>query len=210
MSIFDDRRKGVFIALEGIDGTGKSTLSKFLKEKIEEGGHQVHTTMEPTGTWLGKAVKKSAEEKTFPQAELMLFLADRCEHTRRIVEKLNAGIWVISDRYKDSSTAYQGVYLEERMGGLKKSAAWIDELNDEVSVEPDLTFLLDAAPDQTLKRLGNRKREKFEEKEYLSKVRKIYLLLAEEKHNIVMVDARKGRDEVARKCWETVEEKFFQ
>jgi dTMP kinase len=170
---------GSFIVLEGIDGTGKSTLSKKLKAWLEEDGRTVVLTAEPTTDWLGKAVRRANEEDLDPRTESLLFTADRCQHTQRISEWLKDGKTVICDRYYGSTVAYQGAALEAEMGD--NALAWLLNLNGPVVRHPDLTILLTVDPEKAMNRVGKRgELSKFERTEYLQKVQDNYLTLAEE------------------------------
>jgi dTMP kinase len=171
--------KGVFIVLEGIDGTGKSTLSKKLKAWLEEKGRQVVLTAEPTEDWLGVAVRRANNEDLDPRTESLLFTADRCQHTLRIEEMLKQGKVVICDRYYGSTVAYQGAALEEDMGD--NAVSWLLNLNGPVVRHPDVTVLLITDPTVAMQRVGSRgELSKFEREEYLSKVQDIYMTLARE------------------------------
>ena len=171
--------KGVFIVLEGIDGTGKSTLSKRLKAWLEERGREVVLTAEPTDDWLGKAVRRANEEDLDPRTESLLFTADRCQHTLRIEEMLKKDKIVICDRYYGSTVAYQGAALEKDMGD--NAVSWLLNLNGPVVRHPDVTILLTSDPGIAMHRVGNRgELSKFEREGYLGKVQDIYLTLARE------------------------------
>lgn len=171
--------KGVFIVLEGIDGTGKSTLSKKLKAWLEEKGREVVLTAEPTADWLGVAVRRANNEDLDPRTESLLFTADRCQHTLRIEEMLKQGKVVICDRYYGSTVAYQGAALEGDMGD--NAVSWLLNLNGPVVRHPDVTILLITDPKVAMQRVGSRgELSKFEREEYLSKVQDIYMTLARE------------------------------
>jgi dTMP kinase len=171
--------KGVFIVLEGIDGTGKSTISKQLRAWLEEKGREVVLTAEPTGDWLGAAVRRANNEDLDPRTESLLFTADRCQHTLRIEEMLKQGKVVICDRYYGSTVAYQGAALEKDMGD--NAVSWLLNLNGPVIRHPDVTILLTSEPKVAMRRVGNRGvPSKFEREGYLGKVQDNYLMLARE------------------------------
>lgn len=171
--------KGVFIVLEGIDGTGKSTISKKLRAWLEEKGREVVLTAEPTGDWLGMAVRRANNEDLDPRTESLLFTADRCQHTLRIEEMLKQGKVVICDRYYGSTVAYQGAALEKDMGD--NAVSWLLNLNGPVIRHPDVTILLTSEPKVAMRRVGNRGMpSKFEREGYLGKVQDNYLMLARE------------------------------
>lgn len=171
--------KGAFIVLEGIDGTGKSTMSRRLKAWLEEKGREVVLTAEPTEDWLGKAVRRANDEDLDPRTESLLFTADRCQHTLRIEEMLKQGKVVICDRYYGSTVAYQGAALEKDMGD--NAVSWLLNLNGPVVRHPDVTILLTSDPEVAMRRVGNRgELSKFEREGYLAHVQDIYLTLARE------------------------------
>lgn len=171
--------KGAFIVLEGIDGTGKSTMSRRLKAWLEEKGREVVLTAEPTEDWLGKAVRRANNEDLDPRTESLLFTADRCQHTLRIEEMLKQGKVVICDRYYGSTVAYQGAALEKDMGD--NAVSWLLNLNGPVVRHPDVTILLTSDPEVAMRRVGNRgELSKFEREGYLAHVQDIYLTLARE------------------------------
>lgn len=106
-----DTPRGMLIALEGIDGSGKSTISRFLHQELSK-QHSVMLTKEPGGTALGSHIRAIVQDKDIHRealAELLLFAADRAQHVAEIIKPaLQAGIIVITDRFADSSVAYQG------------------------------------------------------------------------------------------------------
>ncbi|MEM3396086.1 MAG: dTMP kinase [Thermoplasmata archaeon] len=182
--------KGKFITIEGIDGTGKSTLIPALKSFIEELGLEVTVTTEPTDTWLGKNVKRGFTEEISPFTETFLFLADRCEHTKWVREEVRKGKIVLCDRYADSTYAYQGAALENI---IEKPMDWLIEISRHVVIEPDLTILLVAKPETVIQRIAPRGEwTKFERLEYLRKVNENYLNLAKKFERIRVVDAEQS------------------
>ncbi len=179
--------KGKLITLEGIDGTGKSTVARMLKKKFPE----IVFTMEPTGGWIGKAVKKSIESDGDPLAELFLFTADHAEHIAKVIRPgLGNGNIVISDRYSDSRYAYQGATLgniiEDAMG-------FVQDIHRGWTVVPDLTLLFNIDPNIAVLRCGIRgEKTKFERIELLKKVQENYMKLArDEPRRFVLIDAER-------------------
>jgi dTMP kinase len=171
--------RGEFIVLEGIDGTGKSSLCRELKAWLEGMGRSVVLTAEPTEHWLGGAVRRANGEGLDPRTESLLFTADRCQHTLRISEWVEEGRTVICDRYFGSTVAYQGAALEGVMG--ENAVAWLMNMNGPVSRRPDLTVLLTSDVGNAMRRVGDRgELSKFEREGYLVRVQAIYLLLAKE------------------------------
>lgn len=177
--------KGKLITLEGIDGTGKSSIAKMLKTRFTE----ALFTREPTKSWIGRAVKKSIESDGDPLAELFLFVADHAEHIAKVIRPaLAEGKIVISDRYSDSRYAYQGATLSD---DFDDSVAWVQGIHRGWTVVPDMTILFTIDPDVAVSRCGVRgEKTKFEKLEFLKKVQDNFLRLArEEPRRFVIIDA---------------------
>jgi len=145
-----------FIAIEGVNGCGKSTLSRGLADRIAAAGHSVIRTREPGGSELGAALRKVLLEwphdPISQRAELLLFGADRAEHVTKIIKPgLAAGSWVISDRFTYSTIAFQGFGR-----GLERNV--IDQVNSLATggTGPALVILLDIDPAAGLKRIKKR------------------------------------------------------
>ena len=175
-------RRGFFIVIEGIDGSGKDTHMKYISNELRERGYNVVETAEPSrdrvGTFL-KRYAKSGGERLPAETEALLYAADRYEHVKRVIEPaLRRGQIVISNRYLHSSLAYQGA--------TGVDLDWIRELN-RFALRPDLGLLLDILPEYSLHRL-KRRRSIFESADYLRKVRDIYIRLAR-LGELVRVDA---------------------
>ena len=159
--------EGRLITLEGLDGSGKSTVLAGLRER-----HPAWTfTCEPTGSWYGDAVRRSVGSETAdPIAELFLFIADHAEHLRTTVRPTLAsdGV-VVSDRYIDSRVAYQAVTLT---GVIDDPARFIWGVHEPFTILPDLTVFLDVDPETAAERAGAT--NKFEEVAHLRQVRRRY------------------------------------
>ncbi|MCK4266901.1 MAG: dTMP kinase [Thermoplasmata archaeon] len=202
---------GSFVTLEGIDGCGKSTVARKVSSILESEGVRVELTREPTDTWLGKAVKRSHQESVSPFTEVFLFMADRATHTDWVREKVSEGALVISDRYSDSTVAYQSASLHQEFGGsLEEHADWLLELNRKIMMVPDLTILLDIDPETSLGRLRGRKElSKFEHLEYLGLVRDNYLMIAKGEARMTIIDATGPIDDVVAAVLARIKEKVF-
>jgi dTMP kinase len=178
--------RGLFIVLEGIDGSGKDTHLRYLSKELKELGHYVVETAEPSRDSVGVFLKRYAgrNEKRLPaETEALLYAADRYEHVKNVIAPaLMRGHIVISIRYLYSTLAYQGA------AGVDLD--WIREMN-RFAPRPDLAVLLDILPEFSLHRL-KRKRSIFESADYLRKVRDIYLQLVRE-GELVKVDADRPR-----------------
>ncbi len=190
----------MFITFEGIEGCGKSTQAGLLKNYLQEEGKEVVLTMEPGGSRLGLELRRillSVENQDLSQeAELFLYLADRAQHTHSvIIPSLIAGKTVISDRFTDSTIAYQGY-------GRGIDPGILDQLNQLAvkGILPDITFLLDLPAENGLKRALNRNirknqtisegRFEAESLEFHKKVRHGYLTWASlNQSRFVIVDA---------------------
>jgi dTMP kinase len=186
--------KGKFITIEGIDGTGKSTLTANLAQFLLREGYDVVVTTEPTDTWLGKNVKRGFNEPISPFTECFLFSADRCEHTKWINEELEKGKIVLCDRYADSTYAYQGAALASH---IPDAVNWLIEISKYIVREPDVTILLVARAEVVLGRIESRATlTKFEKCAYLKKVEEIYLQLAKRYERIKVIDAEQSAEQV--------------
>ena len=192
---------GRFITIEGIDGAGKSTqtanLLKFLKDK----GIDVVHTREPGGTPPGEKIREMLlSDEMGATAETLLFFAARAEHVEKVIQPaLDAGRWVVSDRFTDATYAYQA-------GGQGFSGEMIDALEQWTlgNFEPDLTILFDIAPEKAAERLraraGNEDRFERMGVDFFTRVRNAYLLRARNSPSrFLIVDAEQSPDEVARR-----------
>lgn len=162
--------KGKLIVIEGIDGSGKSTQSKMLCESINNLGYKSIYTFEPTNAYYGTKLRESIKLKNISKEdELNLFVLDRKEHVKHMIKPaLEEGYIVVLDRYFYSSIAYQGAY------GI--DIDYIYKLHKDFIITPDLVFIFTIAIEEALKRIINYRgfTDKFEEKEYLTKVSKIF------------------------------------
>ena len=189
------RMRGRFITFEGIDGSGKTSIVHRIEPELRKRGYKVVLTSEPTRTWLGDAVRKSYDDDVGPLAETFLFLADRARHTEEIRTWLKDGTIVISDRYADSTYAYQGARLE---GVVKDPIRWLQRVSAPAILEPDLTILLEVPPRLGLRRIAARKKKvRFEKEGFLTRVAKNYDRLARSPR-FARVDGSRPAAEVAR------------
>ncbi|MCW1923827.1 dTMP kinase [Luteolibacter arcticus] len=167
---------GLFIVLEGIDGTGKSTQAKQLAQWFREQGREVIASREPTdGPWGTKIRATAATGRLSPEEELDYFLRDRREHVEQLIAPaLAAGKVVILDRYYFSTMAYQG--------SRGVDPAEIRRLNEAFAPVPDVLFILDLEVETALTRIGGRgdTANEFEKQESLAKCREVFLTLAGE------------------------------
>lgn len=190
---------GLFIVLEGIDGTGKSTQARRLGEWFEKQGREVVLSREPTdGPW-GKKLRESASTgRLSPQDELQYFLNDRRQHVdEKIAPALAAGKVVILDRYYFSTMAYQGARGFD--------PAEIRRMNEEFAPVPDLLLILDLDVDTAHQRIGHRgdSTNEFEKHESLTRCREIFLSLKDEPFARV-VDSKGSLDDVSAKILQVI------
>jgi dTMP kinase len=178
----------MFIAFEGIDGSGKTTLSKLLYRELLERKIPSVWTYEPNDNRIREILKGN---KLDPWSETCLFLADRREHVLKFVKpKLENGFWVISDRYYLSTLAYQGYGR-----GLPLEKLW--ELNKLAiqNCEPDLWVYLDVPIEVAMERLEKRRMDHFENLEFLEKVKKGFKELIKGLENVIKLDGTKSPGE---------------
>jgi len=190
------RPVGRFYVFEGIDGSGKTTVSRKIFEKlVEVVRNEVILTAEPTRSWLGDAVRKGLEECVSPLTEALLFLADRSEHTERIKNWMAGGAIVLCDRYNPSTLAYQGPLIKMQIG--EGALEWLKSISRQITIQPDITFLFSVEPEEALKRIGGRDvKTKFERLNFLREVSETYHKLAREDPKTIIVDASRPIDAV--------------
>lgn len=195
----------MFVVFEGIDNSGKSTLAKNVNKYFLDNYVSSWFTSEPTDSEIGKftrrilsgEIKLKDTEKTLS----LLFSADRAEHNIDIKEHLNNGEIVLCDRYYSSSIAYN--CLNDKSFSLN-----LEYLNFKSFLKPDIIFYLNIDIDKSIKRLYNRGREIeiFENKDYLTKVKKKYeeVLLNNANYNVIILDALKNEQELTDECVKTI------
>jgi dTMP kinase len=186
----------MLVTLEGIDGSGKSTLHESLKGLLAD--LDPVFTREPGATWVGDQVRRAIKEQIDPVTEATLFVADHAAHLAKVVRPaLAEGRLVISDRYSDSRFAYQSVTLQ---GIVPDPEGWLRAMHNGWTIIPDRTFLCVLPIDAALTRLKpDTEREHFEKRETLEKVQNNYLSFARnEPDRFVIVDAMLPPETVAR------------
>lgn len=205
--------KGRFITFEGIDGSGKSTQLRLLEGRLRDEGVDLVVTLEPGGTPLGRSLRSAfleTDETVSPRAELLLFAADRAQHIDFLIKPaIAAGKVVISDRFADATTAYQGAgrgfdastvgqVIELATGGLK----------------PDLTLFFDISVSTAIERMSERNgsdvksnRMDSESNEFYTRVRNAYLSIRDsEPERFRLIDAERPIDEIQADVYEMVSE----
>ena len=189
-------KKGTFICIEGLDGSGKTTQAKMLAKALRKSHNAVYTA-EPSQGKIGTYIRERClygEKRLSGVIEALLFAADRIEHIENeVLPALHQGKLVISDRYLYSSLAYQGA------AGL--SLEWIEKINEH-ALRPDLAILIDVDPKTTIQRLKPNK-SVMENMETQQKVRKIYLNFVE-KGSLTKINGDQPKNEVAKELYAVV------
>jgi dTMP kinase len=199
--------QGIFIAFEGGEGTGKSTQSKLLAQWLEKEGESVVLTREPGGTDLGKDLRKillgHETGAISPRAEALLYAADRAHHVYSVIRPaLERGDVVITDRYFDSSAAYQGAGRILNPAEVARISRWATE-----SLYPTLTILIDVPAEIGLGRLQSRDRLEAESNDFHERVRQEYLQIAMmDPERYFVVDGTQPVNEIHRQITERVSE----
>ena len=196
----------MFITFEGIDGVGKSTQLDMLEKHLVESGKEVVRTLEPGGTELGQEIRHLLLHRkgdVAPRSEALLYAADRAHHVEtKIKPALAKGKVVLSDRYFDSSVAYQGAARELDVNEVREISLWaVDRLL------PDLTVLLDLDAAEAMQRRGNKGTEpdrlEREQVEFFERAREEYLRMAKEPRFLV-VDANLSPEQIHAQVLERV------
>ena len=190
--------KGKFITLEGIEGSGKSTNLQSIKTILDQKKIDYVFTREPGGGPLGLHLRKLLLDKDHsisPSVEMLLMMADRKDHVDNLINpNLDKGIWVISDRYLDSTIAYQG-------GGRQLDINLITSLSASLKLPtPDFTLLFDLPVDVALERAKERSElDRFEREplDFHSRIRESYLELASANNRIKTIDSSKDFESVS-------------
>jgi len=177
----------LFITVEGIDGSGKSTQLKLLAEWLKGLGKEIVITREPGGTLLGEEIRRllltSGPENIAPQAELLLYAAARAQLVAQVIRPaLARGALVLSDRFSDSTFAYQ-------VAGRGLERSWVQAVLKGATggLQPDLTFLFDISPHEARARKGGADRLEKEDLEFFDRVREGYLALARREPERIVV-----------------------
>ena len=200
--------KGKFIAFEGIDGSGKSTQIRLLNERMKKEGIHCYTTMEPTDSPIGSLIHQimTGRIKTDNKVIAGLFVADRLDHLLNdingIVNKINEGTTVITDRYYFSSYAYHSVDMP---------MDWVIKANEQSSniLRPTVTIFIDISADVAVERIAKNRQhqELFEKKSRLVKVREKYFEAFEklkDEERVVVVDGSRSEQEIAEDIWDKI------
>ena len=204
--------KGKFITFEGGEGCGKSTQVQRLKAALERKGISVLLTREPGGTRLAEQIcsllKQETEDPPCDRAELLLFLAARAQLVKNVIRPaLAAGTWVVSDRFSDSTIAYQGYGRSLPLGIVREANDFACD-----GLKPDLTLLLDVDPETARERMRGREKstnttaDRIERAgdDFHARLRKGFLeLAAAEPSRIATIDASGTEDDVWERVWKS-------
>lgn len=184
-------KRGIFICLEGIDASGKSTQARWLVRNLRSRGFNAIYTTEPSKGEVGSFIRQyvlQRKRRVPAVVEALLFAVDRVDHVESKIEPaLESGKIVVSDRYVYSSLAYQGA------AGLDIN--WIKQVNS-MALPPDLAIYIDAPPEVVVKRM-RRRRSVMETLENQRRVREVYMQLVREER-LVLVDGNRPASEVAQ------------
>lgn len=220
--IVTSKHRGKFITFEGLDGAGKSTQLEKLAGYLRKRGLEVVATREPGGTAIGDKLRavvlSSRTAGLSPLAELGMMFTDRAQHVdEMILPALNAGQWVLCDRFTDSTEAYQG-------GGRQLGSEVVLLLHRTLcqDLQPDLTILMLSDAERSVARARRRNTEQTkssqldenrfekENRAFHQRVLATYLAIAEREKRVVKVDAREPIEKVHKKIVRSVEERLLR
>ncbi len=202
--------KAKFITLEGIEGSGKTSSIKSITDLLDKRNISYIVTREPGGSSIGKelrAILLDPDTEISPEVELMLMLSDRKDHVEKIIlPNLEKGNWVVSDRFMDSSIAYQG-------GGRQLGKKLIISVAEYLNLpQPDLTLLFDLPVEISLSRVkarGDLDRFEKEEIEFHKRIRNTYLDLATNNSNrIKIIDSSQKIESMLNNVKKAIEKLF--
>lgn len=203
--------QGKFITVEGIDGAGKSSVTAALNEFLNSQGIELFTTREPGGTELAEELRsatlKHRREEVLPVTEVLMLFAGRAQHLHeKIRPALMSGKWVLSDRFSDSTIAYQG-------GGHRVDIDFLFRLADQVHGDlwPDRTYLLDVPVDIGLGRKTGTLLDRIETQDinFFERTRSAYLKLADMHERIIVVDSSSEIETVLEFIYADIQQNFI-
>ncbi|MFC4783225.1 dTMP kinase [Nocardioides sp. MAHUQ-72] len=196
---------GVFVCFEGGEGSGKSTQSRLLRDRLAAEGYDVVLTFEPGDTPVGREMRRivlSPETGVLAdRTEVLLYAADKAEHVETLVQPaLDRGAVVVTDRYVDSTLAYQGAGRALDVAEVEQVARWATH-----DLRPHLTVVLDLEPEHGLGRFEERDRIEGESVEFHQRVRAAFLAMAAaDPDHYLVLDARRPVEEIADAVLERV------
>ncbi len=195
----------MFVTLEGIDASGKSTQLELLKRALKERGFDVLATRQPGGTPIGRQIREvilsPVNSEMVAETEVLLYMADRLQHLRKVVRPaLDKGKIVLCDRYHDATVVYQGA-------GRRLDLSWLRPIEKKYLIRPDLTLWLDISLEESLDRLERRNRQQgiencrleSEDREFFKRVVAKYRELCEkESDRFVRIAAEENSDAIQK------------
>lgn len=194
---------GFFVTVEGIDGAGKTTVVEAINEHYK----RVLRTQEPSELWTGKQVRKaiSNDTDTHPFVTYYLFMADRVEHIEREIKPaIDDGMFVVSDRYADSTLAYQPVALKDH---IRFPQMYMERVMRPWNYEPDLTIYIDIPVDVAIQRVAGD--EEYEKEDFLREVKSNYEDLAVRfSDRFVTVDGTQTKEEMREEALEIIQSHY--
>ncbi|MCK9329986.1 MAG: dTMP kinase [Candidatus Cloacimonetes bacterium] len=202
----------LFITFEGIEGCGKSTQAKLLAEYLQNNNHQVVLTREPGGTNISEQIRSiildPKNTEMTPETELLLYLAARNQHTaQKIIPALNNKQIVISDRYYDSTFAYQGVARKinyDKIIYMNSFATY--------NLIPDITFIMDIPVYESIKRIMHKKLDRLEQEpeEFHKNVRDAFLKLASKEKRFIILNGMQSIDTIHQEIIDIIYSQFIK
>ncbi len=204
--------KGLFITIEGTEGVGKSTNMAFIEKWLIKAGKNLVITREPGGTELGEKLRTvlldAKEQSMCDDTELLLMFAARAQHLQQVIlPALNAGKWVLCDRFTDATYAYQGGGRGIEMSRIAQLEQWVQG-----DLRPDMTLVLDLPVAEGLERAGKRSepdRFELEKHDFFNTVRNTYLdRAAAQPDRYQVIDAAPSVD-IVQQSIQTVLEKII-
>jgi dTMP kinase len=216
MPLKDQKSLGKLISFEGSEGSGKSTQIAHLAERLQKAKMDVISTREPGGTEIGEQIRNiivhnSKGDEMCAETELLLFAAARAQLVREVIAPaLLRGAFVLSDRFLDSSTVYQGIGRNLAMGPVNQINRFAVG-----NVMPDLTIVIDVPTEVSLARIRQRAsdlpdRMERENIDFYEKVRAGYLVLAKGmSERFVVIDGTKREDVIEKQVWAAVQERLI-
>ena len=203
-------REGTFIVLEGIDGAGKSSVMATIEHEFDD----VVPTSEPSELWTGEVLRRALQEETHPVTDFFLFMSDRHKHIEDVIKPaVSKGKIVVSDRYSDSTRAYQPlqvsqVFDSEHDPYNSEVTDWIEGVMEPWNYEPDFVIYLRISVDTALERADLD--EKYETRETLEQVRDWYEYMSAKSQfgsgpEYVVIDGEQPKSDVASDVVEAIE-----
>lgn len=195
----------MLLSLEGLDGSGKSTAIDVINEHY----YDVVLTSEPSDLEYGQLIRRNLSQDTDPLIDFYLFMADRRDHIQQTIEPaLDENKFVVSDRYADSTRAYQPVALtgessEKPFDSQWEAKTFIEQTMAPWNREPDLTLYIDVSPETAIERSSED--EKYEKLQFLESVRENYTALAESNNNIITIDGEQSKQGVRLAVLEAID-----